>query len=51
MASPKMRLYDVAMPSTFFPPFEPDRPGSRRRRFRAIPVRTLLPNLITLLAL
>ncbi len=35
-----------------FPPFEPDRPGSsRRRRFRAIPIRTLLPNLITLLAL
>ena len=40
-------------------PFEPDRPGERlrerlrerRRRFRAIPVRTLLPNLITLLAL
>ncbi|MGZ5897708.1 MAG: CDP-diacylglycerol--serine O-phosphatidyltransferase [Xanthobacteraceae bacterium] len=39
------------MRNTFFPPFEPDRPGSRRRRFRAIPVRTLLPNLITLLAL
>jgi CDP-diacylglycerol--serine O-phosphatidyltransferase len=39
-----------------FSPFEPDRPGERhpgerRRRFRAIPVRTLLPNLITLLAL
>jgi CDP-diacylglycerol--serine O-phosphatidyltransferase len=37
-------------------PFEPHRPGvwrtsERRRRFRAIPVRTLLPNLITLLAL
>jgi CDP-diacylglycerol---serine O-phosphatidyltransferase len=33
-------------------PFEPDRPGEqRRRRFRGIPVRTLLPNLITLLAL
>ena len=32
-------------------PFEPLRPGERRRRFRAIPVRTLLPNLITLLAL
>src|SRR5215510_13111549 len=40
-------------------PFEPDRPGERlrqrlrerRRRFRAIPVRVLLPNLITLLAL
>ncbi len=34
-----------------FSPFEPDRPGTRRRRFRAIPVRTLLPNVITLLAL
>src|SRR5262245_44251926 len=34
-----------------FPPFEPDRPESRRRRFRAIPVRTLVPNVITLLAL
>jgi CDP-diacylglycerol---serine O-phosphatidyltransferase len=34
-----------------FSPFEPDRPMLRRRRFRAIPVRTLLPNLITLLAL
>ncbi len=38
------------MPNTFFPPFEPDRP-TRRRRFRPIPVRTLVPNLITLLAL
>jgi CDP-diacylglycerol---serine O-phosphatidyltransferase len=34
-----------------FPPFEPDRPPPRRRRFRPIPVRTLLPNVITLLAL
>jgi len=32
-----------------FPPFDPV--PSRRRRFKAIPVRTLLPNLITLLAL
>jgi CDP-diacylglycerol---serine O-phosphatidyltransferase len=38
-------------PMSLFPPFEPDRPESRRRRFRPIPVRTLLPNLITLLAL
>jgi len=36
--------------NTLFPPFEPDRPP-RRRRFRPIPVRTLVPNLITLLAL
>ena len=34
-----------------FPPFDPDRRACRRRRFRPIPVRTLLPNLITLLAL
>src|SRR6478672_5987607 len=33
-----------------FPPFDPA-PPARRRRFKAIPVRTLLPNLITLLAL
>jgi len=34
-----------------FSPFDPDRHGIRRRRFRAIPVRILVPNLITLLAL
>jgi len=34
-----------------FPPFEPDRLESGRRRFRAIPIRVLVPNLITLLAL
>src|SRR6476659_472469 len=34
-----------------FSPFDPDRLGIRRRRFRAIPVRILIPNLITLLAL
>src|SRR5436190_10080216 len=34
-----------------FSPFEPDRLEARRRRFRPISVRTLLPNLITLLAL
>ena len=33
-----------------FPPFDPA-PPLRRRRFKAIPVRTLVPNLITLLAL
>jgi CDP-diacylglycerol--serine O-phosphatidyltransferase len=31
--------------------FEPSRPPQKRRRFRQIPVRTLVPNLITLLAL
>jgi CDP-diacylglycerol--serine O-phosphatidyltransferase len=34
-----------------FSPFEPERSEGRRRRFRAIPLRTLLPNVITLLAL
>jgi CDP-diacylglycerol--serine O-phosphatidyltransferase len=34
-----------------FPPFDPTRQAETRRRFRPIPVRTLLPNLITLLAL
>lgn len=34
-----------------FSPFEPDRQQGQRRRFRAIPVRMLLPNVITLLAL
>src|SRR5215813_10334940 len=33
-----------------FPPFDPA-PPPFRRRFKAVPVRTLLPNLITLLAL
>jgi CDP-diacylglycerol--serine O-phosphatidyltransferase len=32
-------------------PFEPDRQPPKLRRFRQIPVRTLLPNVITLLAL
>src|SRR6266850_3743321 len=32
-------------------PFEPNIPTAKRRRFRFIPVRTLVPNLITLLAL
>src|SRR5262245_18324886 len=31
--------------------FEPTRPPQKRRRFRQIPVRTLVPNLITLVAL
>jgi CDP-diacylglycerol--serine O-phosphatidyltransferase len=34
-----------------FSPFDPDRLALRHRRFRAIPVRLLVPNLITLLAL
>src|SRR3984893_2170604 len=42
------RRYIAAM---VFQPFEPDRPETKRRRFRQIPVRTLVPNVITLLAL
>jgi CDP-diacylglycerol--serine O-phosphatidyltransferase len=34
-----------------FQPFNPDPRGSRRRRFRPISIRVLLPNLVTLLAL
>lgn len=34
-----------------FPPIDPDRLAARKKRFRAIPVRVLLPNLITLLSL
>jgi CDP-diacylglycerol--serine O-phosphatidyltransferase len=34
-----------------FPRFDPDRPASKLRRFRPVPVRVLLPNLVTLLAL
>src|SRR5471030_2245122 len=40
----------VYIDAMVFPPFDPA-PPPRRRRFKAIPVRTLLPNLITLLAL
>jgi CDP-diacylglycerol---serine O-phosphatidyltransferase len=46
VARSAQKAYIVAM---VFPPFDPAPP--RRRRFKAIPVRTLLPNLITLLAL
>jgi CDP-diacylglycerol--serine O-phosphatidyltransferase len=34
-----------------FAPFEPEHSVAKRRRFRPVPVRTLVPNLITLLAL
>src|SRR5438128_2462369 len=46
------RRWDYApiLPTMVFPPFDPA-PPPFRRRFKAIPVRTLLPNLITLLAL
>src|SRR3954447_10442200 len=48
MAVPQTARYTGAM---VFAPFEPERPQAKRRRFRPIPVRTLVPNLITLLAL
>src|SRR6478672_8671147 len=34
-----------------FTPYDPDRPPGKLRRFRPVPVRMLVPNLITLLAL
>ena len=37
--------------STLFPPFDPDRDAPPRRRFRPVPVRVLIPNLITILAM
>src|SRR5947207_6504161 len=48
MAVPQTARYTASM---VFTPFEPERPLAKRRRFRPIPVRTLVPNLITLLAL
>jgi len=36
---------------TPFPPFDPDGPGQRSPRLRDIPLRVVLPNLITVLAL
>jgi len=47
VASPTAQAYIGSM---VFQPFDPA-PPPFRRRFKAIPVRTLLPNLITLLAL
>jgi CDP-diacylglycerol---serine O-phosphatidyltransferase len=47
LAEPQTLRYDLAMP---FSPFDRG-PFPRQRRFRLIPVRTLVPNLITLLAL
>jgi CDP-diacylglycerol---serine O-phosphatidyltransferase len=46
-----MRLFYRYISAMPFQPFEPERTEARLRRFRRIPVRTLLPNLITLLAL
>src|SRR5262249_18958866 len=48
MAAHRASCYTYPM---LFPPFEPARNEPRRRRFRPIPVRMLVPNVITLLAL
>jgi len=48
VASQAANCYIAGMPHSLF---ERDRLEARRRRFRAIPIRTLLPNMITLLAL
>src|SRR5688572_517254 len=48
MVAPRFRGYIPRMATS---PFEPRHTGPRRRRFGPIPVRTLVPNLITLLAL
>ena len=37
--------------SDLFPPFAPDKDEPRRRRFRPVPLRVILPNLLTLIAL
>ena len=37
--------------TTLFPPFEPDPAEPKRRRFRPVPMRMLIPNLITLLSI
>jgi CDP-diacylglycerol---serine O-phosphatidyltransferase len=48
MAAAPVQRYIAVMP---FSPFDHDRAAARPGRFRLIPVRMLLPNLITLLAL
>jgi CDP-diacylglycerol--serine O-phosphatidyltransferase len=48
VAEGRLNLYIGYM---VFSPLDNDRQEARRQRFRAIPVRSLLPNLITLLAL
>jgi CDP-diacylglycerol---serine O-phosphatidyltransferase len=37
--------------SDLFPPFQPDHDEPKKRRFQPIPLRVLIPNLVTLLAL
>ena len=48
MAAPQTSRYIRVMPHSAFERYRPD---ARLRRFKLIPVRTLVPNLITLLAL
>jgi CDP-diacylglycerol---serine O-phosphatidyltransferase len=51
MAPLRAGVYISAMTNSPFSPFKRGRGPAQPRRFRAIPVRTLVPNLITLLAL
>ena len=51
LGNPGASRYVTAMPYSSSSPFEPGTAPLRRRRFRSIPVRTLVPNVITLLAL
>ena len=50
MAPPESGRYIYLMREHLYRTFDPKN-LQKRRRFRAIPVRTLLPNLVTLLAL
>src|SRR5260370_34192296 len=52
MAKPQTARYTNTMPNSAFDRYRDRyRPDARLRRFKLIPVRTLVPNLITLLAL
>lgn len=37
--------------SNLFPPFDPEQPERRRKRFQSVPLRFLFPNIVTLVAL
>jgi CDP-diacylglycerol--serine O-phosphatidyltransferase len=51
MAMRRLKRYITAMREKLNFSLDRDRHGNKRRRFKAIPIRVLLPNLITLLAL
>jgi len=51
LGNQRANSYIAVMPYSSSSPFEPETPPKRKRRFRSIPVRTLVPNVITLLAL